>query len=141
VVFAEFSRATDLSTTGFVFYALYGIGGAALTTATWWVLSRSRAPLLVRRLCGVGASCSLLILAMTTQAAPLMLRLGSSPNDEVVLSSLLEPFVSWTMLRVLCADLSFCAMLTALALLAIGAQRAASPSPYPPGSSTSVADR
>jgi hypothetical protein len=126
VVFAEFSRATDLSTAGFVFYVLYGIGGAALTGTTWWVLRRSGAPATVQRLSAAAAICSLLILAMTTQAAPLMLRLGSSPNDAAVLSNLLEPFVSWTILRILCADISFCAMLTALALLAIGTQRASS---------------
>jgi hypothetical protein len=128
VAFAEFSRATDLSTAGFIFWALYGIGGAVLTGATWWVLRRSTAPASVRRLSLLAALCSLLILILTTQAAPLMLRVGSSPNDEALLSHLLEPFVSWTILRILCADVSFCAMLTALTLLALGAQKTTAPS-------------
>lgn len=34
IAFAEFSRATDLSTAGMVFYVLYGVGGALLTGAT-----------------------------------------------------------------------------------------------------------
>jgi hypothetical protein len=126
VAFAEFSRATDLSTAGFIFWAVYGIGGAALTGTTWWVTRRGGAPRQVRRLCGVSALCSLLILAMTTQAAPLMLRVGSSPNDEALLSHLLEPFVVWTILRILCADVSFLAMLLALARLAMNAREEAS---------------
>jgi hypothetical protein len=127
VAFAEFSRATDLSTAGFIFWALYGIGGAVLTGATWWALRRS-APTAVRRLTALAALSSILILVLTTQAAPLMLRVGSSPNDEALLSHLLEPFVSWTIFRILCADASFCAMLTALTLLALGAQKATCPS-------------
>src|SRR4051812_5502146 len=65
VAFADFSRATDLSTAGYIFYALYGIGGALLTCGTWIVARRVRAPLVIRRLSALASLCSLLILAMT----------------------------------------------------------------------------
>lgn len=57
---------------------------------------------------------SLLILALTTQAAPLMFRVGSSLNDPARLADLLDHFTMWTVPRILCADVSFFAMLAAL---------------------------
>lgn len=127
VAFAELSRATDLSTGGIVFYALYGFGGALLTVAAWIVARRTHAPLGIQRLAATAAVCSLLILAMTTQAAPLMFRIGSSPNDPVLLAGLIDRFALWTILRVFCTDISFFAMLGALTLLALRRQTAESP--------------
>ncbi|HVZ35608.1 MAG TPA: hypothetical protein VG963_24450 [Polyangiaceae bacterium] len=124
VAFAEFSRATDLSTAGFIFWAVYGIGGAAFTGTTWWVMRRRGAARRVRALCGAAALCSVFILVMTTQAAPLMLRVGSASNDVALLSHLIELFVRWTILRIACADLSFCALLMALAHLAMNSREA-----------------
>ena len=118
VAFADFSRATDLSPAGFTFYATFGIGGLLLTGATWIVAARTRAPLYVRRLAAISTVCSLLILAFTTQAAPLMIRLGSSPNDPSLLSQLLDDFAVWTYPRFVCATVSYAAMLSALARLA-----------------------
>src|SRR6188768_1854043 len=77
VAFAAFSRATDLSTAGIVFYSLYGFGGALLTAATWIFASRTRAPRPVRTLAGTAFICSVLVLVLTTQAAPLMWSVGS----------------------------------------------------------------
>ncbi len=123
VAFADLSRATDLSTAGFVFYVIYGIGGALLTCAMWIVAVRTRAPIFVRRLSGVSAACSLLILGFTTQAAPLMFRVGSSANDAATLTDLLDGFAFWTYLRLLCACVSFTAIFFALARLAWSATK------------------
>jgi hypothetical protein len=116
VAFAQLSRATDLSPRGVVFYVLFGFGGLVLTAATWIVARRSGAPRPVRRLAGLACLCSLAILAMTTQAAPLMFRVGSAPDDPAVLASLLDRFTMWTDLRILAAIVSFAAMLTALTI-------------------------
>lgn len=62
---------------------------------------------------------SLLILAMTTQAAPLMWHVGSAENDPVLLAALLNSFTFWTNLRFLCADVSFIAVLSALTIAAL----------------------
>jgi hypothetical protein len=119
VAFAEFSRATDLSTTGIVFYGLYGIGGALLTGFTWFAAQRARAPRTIRRLTAGAFVSSVLILAATTQAAPLMWHVGESPNDPAVLAQLLDRFAAWTTFRILCGDLSFAMLLCALTLFAL----------------------
>jgi hypothetical protein len=122
VAFAAFSRATDLSTAGVAFYAAYGLGGALLTGATWIVAARARAPRVLRRLAAVAAVSSLLVLALTTQAAPVMWKVGSSPSDPALLADLLDRFTRLTILRVACVDVSFLAMLSALAITALRAQ-------------------
>ena len=115
IAFAEFSRATDLSPRGVAFYIVYGVGGMLLTGAIWIIAIRIHATPFVRRFAFVSVVCSLLILALTTQAAPLMWRVGSSPNDGSLLADLLDRFTLWTDLRVACADVSFLALLAALA--------------------------
>lgn len=118
VAFAEFSRATDLSAAGFAFYVAYGVGGALLTLITWFVARRTQAPPFVRRLTGVAAVCSALVLLLTTQAAPLMLQLGSAANDPELTRDLLDRFARWTYPRFACVVVSFAANFTALARLA-----------------------
>jgi hypothetical protein len=118
VAFAAFSRATDLSTAGVVFYATYGIGGAILTCATWVALARAHAPRDIRFLSALAAVCSLAVLVLTARAAPLMWRVGSSADDAALLSDLLDRFVLLTMLRVCSVDVSFLAMLLVLTLAA-----------------------
>src|SRR6185503_4497918 len=77
VAFADFSRATDLSTAGVVFYVIFGVGGALVTGLTWLIAVRGKAPAPIRRLLAVSAVASLLVLVLTTQAAPLMWHVGS----------------------------------------------------------------
>jgi hypothetical protein len=119
IAFAAFSRATDLSTIGVIFYVLYGVGGALLTSATWFVAARTHAPAALRYLTSTAFVSSLLILAMTTQAAPLMWHVGSAGNDPALLATLLNSFTFWTNLRFLCADVSFVAVLSALTIAAL----------------------
>jgi hypothetical protein len=109
--FADLSRATDLSPTGIAFYALYGIGGLVLTTATLAAFVRGQGKRSVPMLLTISAACSLLILVLTVPAAPLMWAIGSAPNDPAVLNRLIEPFAFWTNLRIGLADISFIAML------------------------------
>jgi len=119
LAFAEFSRATDLSTTGIVFYVLFGVGGTLVTGATWLVAARGGAPRVIRRLLATASIASLLILVLTSQAAPLMWRIGTAPPDPALISNLLNRFATWTALRVVCADVSFLAVLSALSLAAL----------------------
>jgi hypothetical protein len=119
LAFAEFSRATDLSRTGVVFYAIFGLGGALITAAAWVTAVRGRAPVTIRRLLATSAIASLLVLVLTTQAAPLMWRVGSAPPEPALVASLLDRFTAWTFLRIACVDLSFAAALLALTLAAL----------------------
>jgi hypothetical protein len=117
--FAEFSRATDLSSRGLVFYAIFGFGGALLTGLTWLAAIRTGAPLAVRRATAVATICSLTILLLTIHAAPIMHRVGAAPNESALLEPLLEEFVHWTIPRLAAAVISFCAMVFALTIGAL----------------------
>jgi hypothetical protein len=119
VAFAAFSRATDLSTAGIVFYSLYGFGGALLTAATWITASRTRASRSVRTLTATACISSVLVLVLTTQAAPLMWSVGSASDDPMLLARLFDQFTFWTTLRIALVDLSFLAVLSALTILAL----------------------
>jgi len=117
LAFAEFSRATDLSTRGIVFYSLYGFGGALLTGGTWYAAWRSHAPRLIQTLLGIACSCSVAVLLFTTQAAPLMWKVGSVSSDTEMLSGLLDRFTVWTVLRIACVNVSFVAVITSMTIL------------------------
>jgi hypothetical protein len=119
VAFADFSRATDLCTAGVIFYVIFGVGGALVTGLTWLIAVRGRIAAPIRRLLAISAIASLLVLALTTQAAPLMWRVGSAPSDPVLLAGLLDRFTAWTLARIVCVDVSFGAVLTALTLVAL----------------------
>jgi hypothetical protein len=120
------------------FYAFYCIGGALLTGATWFAARRAGVSKLVRPLTGVSFFASLAILAMTIRAAPLMWRVGSSSDDPELLRSLLDRFTFWTDLRIVCADVSFVAILFAILVLAA---RASAPRPRSRASRPSTPSR
>jgi hypothetical protein len=113
VAFAEFSRATDLSSRGIAFYSAYGIGGFLLTTATFIVAWRSKATRGARAALAISSVCSLLVLVATTQAAPLMWTVGRTGNHPAALADLLDRFVFWTSLRVGLVDISFLSVVAA----------------------------
>jgi hypothetical protein len=123
VAFAAFSRATDLSTRGIVFYSLYGFGGALLTGVTWFTAQRTKADRSIRVLLACACISSVLVLLLTTQAAPLMWSLGSAPDDPALLARLLDRFTFWTALRIGLVDLSFLAILSTLTILALPSTR------------------
>jgi hypothetical protein len=113
LAFAAFSRATDLSTRGVVFYAIYGFGGVLVTGLAWYEASRAKASPRIRTLLVGAFACSVAVLVLTTQAAPLMWRIGAAPADQALLGSLLDRFTLWTTLRVVCIDASFLAVVVA----------------------------
>lgn len=117
VAFAAFSQATDLSVRGVAFYALYGFGGASLTGLAWLAARRLQADRSIRLLLGCAFVSSLLVLVLTTQAAPLMWAVGRT-RDPALLRDLLDRFTFWTTLRIGVVDLSFLAVVSALVHLA-----------------------
>jgi hypothetical protein len=123
LAFAELSKATDLAS-GLVFYPAAAIGSAILCCVTWFLAARTRAPRSVRVATAIAAACTLLVLAMTTQAAPLMFRIGSAPPDPVLIADLADRFTWWTNLRAVSADLAAVALLYALTACALQGSRA-----------------
>jgi hypothetical protein len=110
--FAEFSRATDLSTRGVIFYALYGFGGVIVTGVAWYFAFRARSQPWLRAALAAAFAASVAVLLFTTRAAPLMWRVGAL-HDPSELRQLLDRFTLWTTLRVLCVDLSFVCVVAA----------------------------
>jgi hypothetical protein len=122
VAFAEFSRATDLSTRGIIFYSVYGFGGFVLTAAVWYAAFRAKAPRFARSLLGAACICSVAVLVLTTRAAPLMWKIGSGSTEPVALAALLDRFTVWTALRVACVDASFLSVVAAMTGLVLASR-------------------
>jgi hypothetical protein len=125
VAFAEFSRATDLSTQGIIFYSVYGFGGAILTAGALWAARRAKAPSRVLTLLGVAFAGAVAVLVLTIQAAPLMWEIGSGPRDAAALAALLDRFVFWTALRIACVDISFVSVIAAMTSIVLTSRAAA----------------
>jgi Na+-driven multidrug efflux pump len=115
LAFGAFSKATDLSTRGVVFYVVFGVGGLVVTALAFGAAWRLKASRAARAALLLSCLCSVLVLLATTQAAPLMWKLGAS-QDPALIRSLLDRFVVWTQLRVVLVDVSFLAVLAAMTL-------------------------
>lgn len=120
VAFASLSRATDLAG-GLVFYPTAAIGSAILAVAVCLVAMRTRAPGYLRRPAAAAMASTLFVLAVTTRAAPIMFRIGSSPDDPAVIAPLADRFAAITDLRAILADAGAVALLWALTACAVRA--------------------
>lgn len=118
VAFAELCRATDLSG-GLVFYPVLAIGSAVSACAAWLSAWRTKAPRYVRWLAAAAASSTLLVLGVTGRAAPVMFRIGASPNDPNVIGPLADQFTALTNVRAVLADAAAGALLWALTSCAL----------------------
>jgi hypothetical protein len=118
VAFAELSRATDLSG-GLVFYPALAIGSALLSCAVWLATVRTKAPRSTRWQAAAAAVSALLVLGVTMQAAPIMFRIGASPNDAASIQPLADRFAALTNIRALFADAGAVALLWALTTCAL----------------------
>jgi hypothetical protein len=123
LAFADLSRATDLAS-GLIFYPTAAIGSAVLCGATWLLAVRTRISRAIRVPTAIAFVSTMLVLAMTTQAAPLMFRIGAAPSDPGLLADLADRFTWWTNLRAASADVAAVALLYALATCALRASRA-----------------
>jgi hypothetical protein len=96
VAFARYSRAADLGN-GLILYPLLGISAPLATWAAFGLALAEGAPGRTKALLGTAAALAVLHTLTTARAAPKMLRIGRSPDDEAVLRPLLERFikVSW----------------------------------------------
>lgn len=112
--FSVYSRASDLGN-GILWYAILGIGAAALTIAAGVAayvedVPRGKAiPIFISTILAVLHS------AVTTQAAPIDFSQREAVNDEKALAEIFDKFEKWQTVRCMLQVLTFAAMLWALA--------------------------
>ncbi len=113
VAYATFARGNDLGN-GLWVYPSTAIGAALLTVVATIVAYSEHVsaallvPLSIATLTSIGHFLA------TAQAAPNMLRVGKTPDDEALLSPLLDRFARWHAVRATLQVLTFFVLLWAL---------------------------
>jgi hypothetical protein len=116
VAYATFALGNDLGN-GLLVYPLLGIGAALLTvlaTLFAFILSASMEVVLPLSLATL---LSLLHTFATTRAAPIMLSLKNTPDDEALLAVKLDRFARWHAVRATLQVLVFFILLWALVVV------------------------
>lgn len=113
VAYATFARGNDLGN-GLWVYPTTAIGAAVLTVAAMVVASVERQPAALLLPLGIATLTSIGHFVATSQAAPIMLRVGKTPDDEVLLAPLLDRFARWHAVRATLQVLTFFVLLWAL---------------------------
>lgn len=114
VAYATFARGNDLGN-GLVVYPLLGIGAALFTVlaTAFAFISHARAEVVL--LLSVATLLSILHTFATTRAAPVMLSLKDTPDDETILTAKLDRFARWHAVRAAVQVLAFVVLLWVLA--------------------------
>jgi hypothetical protein len=113
VAYATFARGNDLGN-GLWVYPSTAIGAALLTIVATIVAYSEHVsaallvPLSIATLTSIGH------FVATSRAAPIMLRVGKTPDDEALVSPLLDRFAWWHALRATLQVLTFFVLLWAL---------------------------
>ena len=116
VAYAAFARGNDLGN-GLVVYPLLGVGAALLTVLTTLFAFMSQERMVVLLALSLATLLSLLHTSATTRAAPLMLSLKTTPDDEALLSAKLDRFAHWHAVRATLQVLAFFLLVWALMVL------------------------
>lgn len=111
--YATFARGNDLGN-GLWVYPLTAISAALLTIITTIVAFVEHAPVALLAPLSFAALTSIGHFLATSRAAPIMLRVGKAPNNEALLSALLDRFAHWHALRATLQILTFFLLLWAL---------------------------
>lgn len=113
VAYATFARGNDLGN-GLWVYPSTAISAALLTIIATFVAYIEQAPAAVLAPLSIATLTSLGHFLATSRAAPHMLRVGKTPDDEALLSPLLDRFARWHAVRATLQVLTFFVMLWAL---------------------------
>jgi hypothetical protein len=114
IAFSVYSRASDLSSRGIIWYAVLGVGAALLTLAAavadffQGTATTHAIPLYS------AAGLTLLHSFTTSQAAPTNFKQRKVVNDEAALIAIFQRFERWQTLRAVLQVLTFTAVLWAL---------------------------
>lgn len=110
VAYATFARGNDLGN-GLLVYPSLGIGAVLLTVLAIVFAFVSHARMEVVLPLSLATLLSLLHTFATTRAAPIMLSLKDTPDDEALLSAKLDRFARWHMVRATLQVLAFFVLL------------------------------
>ena len=113
VAYALFARGNDLGN-GRVVYPLLGISAALLTVLATALAFVSQARMVVVLPLSLASLFSLLHTFATIKAAPVMLSLKDSPDDEAILTAKLDRFARWHAVRAMFQVLTFFILLWAV---------------------------
>ena len=116
VAYATFARGNDLGN-GLVVYPLLGVGAAILTLLATVLAFVERSPMEVLLLLALASLLSILHSFATTRAAPVMLGIKDTPDDEAILKAKLDRFARWHTVRATFQLLAFFVLVWALALV------------------------
>ncbi len=116
VAYATFARGNDLGN-GLVVYPLLGIGAALLTLLATALAYVERSPMEVLLLLSLASLLSILHTFATTRAAPVMLSIKDTPDDEAILTAKLDRFARWHTVRATFQVVAFFVLLWALAIM------------------------
>jgi hypothetical protein len=115
VAYTTFARGNDLGN-GLVVYPLLGIGAVLFTVLATVVAFAEHTPMGLVLLPCLASLLSLLHTFATTRAAPVMLSLKDTPDDEALLKAKLDRFARWHAIRTMFQVLAFFVLLWALAV-------------------------
>jgi hypothetical protein len=106
VAYAAFARGSDLGN-GVWVYPSTAIGAALFTFAATIVAYVENVPAALLALLSVATVLSIGHFLATSRAAPIMLRVGKTPDDAALLSPLLDRFARWHAVRATLQALTF----------------------------------
>ena len=113
VAYANFVRGNDLGN-GLIVYPAIGIVAALLVFVTTITAFLARAPQSVLLLLVLASAATIAHSACTAKAAPIMLSLRSTPDDQEILTAKLDRFAFWHGVRAVFQFLAFVVLLWAL---------------------------
>jgi hypothetical protein len=116
LAYATFARGNDLGN-GLVLYPLLGIGAALLTLLATALAYAERSPMEVLLLLSIASLLSVLHSFATTRAAPVMLSIKDTPDDEAILTTKLDRFAHWHIVRATFQVVAFFVLLWTLAIV------------------------
>ena len=101
---------------GLVVYPILGIGAALFTVLATVIAFLGHSPMGLLLLLSLASLLSLLHTAATARAAPVMLSIKDTPDDEALLRAKLDRFARWHAVRATFQVLTFFVLLWALAV-------------------------
>ena len=113
VAYASFARGNDLGN-GLVVYPIWAISAALLTFIATVVAYIQQQPMELLVPLTIASLTSIGHFLATSQAAPVMLSLSHTPDDETILTAKLDKFERWSAVRTALQVLTFFVLMWAL---------------------------